>query len=91
MFSATNGKRARKVLHVICVLELIGNSWTKLVGKSGPWFNSMVGRLRDIGLPERATKYAKLEKVLIDYKVRALLGDVRDIEVNNHHFLYIAS
>ena len=77
MCSATNGKRAREFLYVTYVLELTGNRWTKLVGKSGPRFNSIVGRLRDVGLPERAMRYADLEKTLVEYKVRALLGDVQ--------------
>jgi len=51
-------------------------SWTKLAGKSGDTFNKVISRLREVGLPEYAKKYAKLEQKLIQHKVRLLLGEV---------------
>ena len=51
------------------------SSWTKLLGKSGSKFEQVVKRLREVGLPECAAKYAKLEKKLVEFKVEAMLAE----------------
>jgi hypothetical protein len=51
------------------------SSWTKLLGKSGFKFEQILKRLREVGLPEQAKKYAELEKKLIGFKVEAMLAE----------------
>ena len=47
-----------------------------MIPKTSDKFKMVVKRLEDVGIPQLAEKYADLEKVLIEHKVRVLLREV---------------
>lgn len=52
--------------------------WTKALNKSGKEFDNVITHLKAVQLPEHAKRFAKLEKILIDYKIKILLGEAQD-------------
>jgi hypothetical protein len=50
---------------------LICRSWTKLITKSGPKFNTVLKRFNEISLPEIAERYAGLRQRVVGAKLES--------------------
>jgi hypothetical protein len=58
-------------------------SWTKLITKSGPKFNAVLERFKEISLAQTADQYTGLRQKVIDAKLN-LFKLQRDSSLLNH-------
>jgi hypothetical protein len=58
-------------------------SWTKLITKSGPKFNAVLERFKEISLSQTADKYTGLRQRVIDAKLNSFKIQ-RDSSLSNY-------
>ncbi|KAH7096060.1 hypothetical protein FB567DRAFT_48389 [Paraphoma chrysanthemicola] len=62
--------------------SLSESHWTKLITKSGPTFNAVMKRFKDISLPQTAQQYAGLRQVVVGTKLQSFKNQENSFPLN---------